>query len=117
MLIQCQTLHSVIVTFGAELITLEFGFEEIVFLSFESDQPFGVKLGGPCPSGHEATKHLPWASDHTSSSSLVISESQRSPPPRPPSPGFTSSLTICSSDQVELPFVGYRYKKQRNKCG
>ena len=62
MLSKCQMLYSVIVNFGAESITLEFGFEEIVVLSFESDPSFGVKLGGPHSSGHEAIEHLPWAS-------------------------------------------------------
>lgn len=42
-------LYSVIVTFVVELITLEFGSEKIVVFSFESDQPLGVKLGGPYP--------------------------------------------------------------------
>ena len=53
-------LYSVIGNFGAKLMTLEFGFEEIVVLRFVSEQPFGVKLGGSHPSGHRATEHLPW---------------------------------------------------------
>lgn len=54
----CQVLYSVIVAFRREFITWEFGFEEIVDLRFGSDQPLGVKLGRPSPSGHGATEHL-----------------------------------------------------------
>lgn len=39
--------YSVIATFGIDFIVLELGFEEIVLLGFGSEQPFGVKLGGP----------------------------------------------------------------------
>lgn len=64
MLNMCQILYSVIITFGDESVTLEFGFEAIVVLSLESDQPCGVKLGGLHPSAHGAIEHLPWASDY-----------------------------------------------------
>ena len=41
-------------------MTLEFGLEKIVVLSFASIQPFGVQLRGPCTSGHGAMEYLPW---------------------------------------------------------
>lgn len=44
-----------------ELITLEFGFEEVVIFSMGSEQSFRVKLGGRRPSDDGATERLPWA--------------------------------------------------------